>query len=167
MSWTPATSIGPRPAHPSRMRILSGHRESTETSQSHRRSLGSSPTSVPLFSHRSTPLSRFCGTFAHRLSKDRADEGAHSRKWKWVYSAQFWCNLSSLGATLLGPLVCVANKGLAQMSKSRRCNTYKKQGVGDPSWVLTLPLLRSSLVTHHSPSPRRHPFRRKLNYAVS
>ena len=28
--------------------------------------------------------------------------------------AQFWCDISPLDATLLGPLVCVANKGLAQ-----------------------------------------------------
>src|SRR6266849_210123 len=39
MSWTPATSIGPRAAHPSRMRILSKHRESTGLSRSQGRKL--------------------------------------------------------------------------------------------------------------------------------
>src|SRR6266849_210121 len=35
MSWTPATSFGPLAANPSRMRILSKHRESTGLSRSH------------------------------------------------------------------------------------------------------------------------------------
>src|SRR6266487_1745230 len=42
--------------------------------------------------------------------------------------AQFWCNVSLLDATLIGSLVYVANKGLAQCFKSLRCNTYKKMG---------------------------------------
>src|SRR5882762_571381 len=33
MSWTPANSIGTGAAHPSKMRILSGHREWTDPSQ--------------------------------------------------------------------------------------------------------------------------------------
>src|SRR5712692_3941152 len=105
MSWTPATSISPRAAHPSRMRILSEHRESTDPFRSHREGSGlagknPSPRYDRLSTCRSTPLGPFCSTFAHRLSKDRTDEGAHSRKRKWAYSAQFWCNLSPLTATL-------------------------------------------------------------------
>src|SRR5713226_2102006 len=119
MSWTPATSIGARAAHPSRMRIPSEHRESTDLFRSYREGFDlvekdPSPGYVRPFTFRSTPLSPFCSTPAHPLSKDRAAEGVHSRKWKWAYSAQFWRNLSPLDATLLSPLVCVANKGFAQ-----------------------------------------------------
>jgi hypothetical protein len=166
MSWTPTTSVGPRAAHPSGMRILSGHRESTAPSQSHWKSPGSPPRSVRLSYCRSTPLNPFCSTFAHRLSKDRADEGAHSCEWKWVYSAQFWCNLSSLDATLVSPLLCVADKGLARYLSPVDATLTKNRGVGHPSLLPTLPPLRSSFVPHHPPA-RESPFRRKLNYAVS
>jgi hypothetical protein len=114
MSWTPANSIGTRAAHPSRIRVLSENRESTDPSHSHRKGPVSSPRSVRLFSRHSTPLSPFFSTFAHRLRAERGDARAHSRKWKWTYSAQFWCNLSPLDAILLRPLLCVANKELAQ-----------------------------------------------------
>jgi hypothetical protein len=40
--------------------------------------------------------------------------------------AQFRCNVSPLDATLPCPLLCVANKGFAEILKSLRCNTYKK-----------------------------------------
>ncbi len=155
MSWTPATSIEPRAAHPSRMRILSKHRESTDLSRSHLE--GSDPVGkdTPRFAHlfscRSTPLSPFCRTFAHPLSKDRAVEGAHSRQRKWARSAQFWCNVSPLDATLLDLLVCVANKGLAQYLSAVDATLTKNRGVGDPS---LLPCLTSSsIITRHAPSP--------------
>src|SRR6266481_3226201 len=102
MSWTPATSIEPRAAHLSRMRILSKHRESTGLSRSHLEGSDpvgkDSPRFAHLFSCRSTP---FFSTFAHRLRAERGDARAHSRKRKWALSAQFWCNLSPLDATLL------------------------------------------------------------------
>ena len=101
MSWTPATSIEPRAAHLSRMRILSKHRESTGLSRSHLEGSDpvgkDSPRFAHLFSCRSTP---FFSTFAHRLRAERGDARAHSRKRKWAHSAQFWCNLSPLDATL-------------------------------------------------------------------
>src|SRR6266481_2710284 len=53
MSWTPANSIDPRAAHPSRFRVLSEHRESTDPSQI----LTSSPTLRP---HKSFS----CNTYA-------------------------------------------------------------------------------------------------------
>src|SRR6266849_173259 len=111
------------------MRILSKHRESTGLSRSHLE--GSDPVGkdTPRFAHlfscRSTP---FFSTFAHRLRAERGDARAHSRKRKWAHSAQFWCNLSPLDATLT-----------------------KNRGVGDPS---LLPCLTSSsIITRHAPSP--------------
>ncbi len=119
MSWTPATSIGTRAAHPSRMRILSEHRESTDLCRSYRVGSGlvgedSSPGPVRRFSRRKIPLSPVSSNFAHRLGAHRADARAHSRKRKGACFAQFWCNLTPLDATLLSHLVCVASKELAQ-----------------------------------------------------
>src|SRR5260370_37244903 len=135
MNWTSATSIGPRPAHPSRMRVLSGHRESTDLSRSPLEGSDlvgedSSPGSVRLFSHRKIPLSPFSSNFAHRLRKDRGDSGLHSRMRKWAYSAQFWCNVTPLDATLLSPLLCVANKELAQYLSPVDATLTKSTGVG-------------------------------------
>jgi hypothetical protein len=123
MSWTPANSIGTRAAHPSRIRVLSELRESTDLFRSYREGFDlvgkdPSPGYDRLFACRSTPLSPFFSTFAHRLRAERGDARAHSRKWKWTYSAQFWCNLSPLDATLLRPLLCVANKELARYLSS-------------------------------------------------
>src|SRR6266700_1894769 len=39
-------------------------------------------------------------------------------------------SLGPLDATLTDAFVCVADKGLIRNTKSFRCNTYKKQGVG-------------------------------------
>jgi hypothetical protein len=69
-------------------------------------------------------------------------------------SAQFWCNLSPLDATLLNPLICVANKGLAAMPKSFKCNTYKKhRGQGGANGLvpssLIPPLSAISLLFNH------------------
>src|SRR5216683_632445 len=134
MSWTPATSIGPRAAYPSRMRILSAHRESTDLFRSYREGFDlvgkdPSPGYIRLFTCRSTPRP-FFSTFAHRLSKDRADARAHSRKRRWAFSAQFWCNLSSLDATLLSPLLCVANKELAEHLSPLHATLTKNIGGG-------------------------------------
>src|ERR1700737_1781875 len=134
MSWTPATSIGNPVEHPLRMRGLSEHRESTDLSRPRPEGYGpvgkGSPRFAYLFSRRSTPLSPFFSAFAHPLRAARADARAHSGKWKRAYSAQFWCNLTPLDATLVSLFVCVANKGLMQMLKSFRCNIYKNTGGG-------------------------------------
>ncbi len=118
MSWTPATSIGLRAAHPSRMRILGEHRESPGLCRSHPGASDpvgkDSPRFAYFFSCRSTPLTPFFTVFAHRLRAERGDARAHSPERKWAHSPQFWCNVSLLDATLLSPLLCVASKGLAQ-----------------------------------------------------
>src|SRR5713101_1616515 len=147
MSWTPATSIGPRAAHPSRIRVLSKHRESTGLSRSHLEGSDpvgkDSPRFAHLFSCHSTP---FFSTFAHRLRAERGYARAHSRKRKWAHSAQFWCNLSPLDATLLDPLVCVADKGLARYLSPVDATLTKKTG-GGGSILTSLPYL---LFDHHS-----------------
>src|SRR5260370_38104918 len=111
MSWTPATSVGPCAAHPSRIRVLSEHRESTDLCRSHLEGSDhvgkDSSRFAHLFSCRSTP---FFSTFAHPLRAERGDARAHSRKRKWAHSEQFWCNLSPLDATLLNPPVYVPSK---------------------------------------------------------
>src|SRR6266699_481510 len=45
-------------------------------------------------------------------------------------SAQFWCNISPLDATLPSLLVCVANKGLAQYLSPLDATLTKNIGVG-------------------------------------
>src|ERR1700694_4567461 len=95
MNWTPASSFGPRE-----------HRESTDLSPSYPEDSDlaekdSSRESVRLPSCPSTPLSPFFGIFAHHFRKDRRDARAHSRRRKRAYSAQFWCNISPLAATLM------------------------------------------------------------------
>jgi len=150
--------MGSRAAHPSKMRVLTEHRESTYASQSYREGsdlLGkdSSRGSVRLFSRPRIPLSPFFSAFAHRLRADCEDARAHSRKRKWAYSAQFWCNLSPLDATLLGPLVCVANKEVAQYLSPVDATLTKNRG----GPILLSYLTSSSIITRHSPSasPRR------------
>jgi hypothetical protein len=133
MSWMPAASIRTRAAHTSRMPVPSEHREWTDLSRSYRvRSdfVGeeSSPGSVRLSSRRKIPLSPFSSNFAHRLGVHSADGRAHSRKRKWAYFAQFWCNPSPLDATLLSPLLCVAFKGLAQDLSSLDATLTKNIG---------------------------------------
>src|SRR5260370_15036784 len=54
----------------------------------------------------------------------------HSRKRKWAFSAQFWCNLSPLDATLLGLLLCVANKELAEDVSPLHATLTKNIGGG-------------------------------------
>jgi hypothetical protein len=147
MSWTPATSTGPRAAHPSRIRVLSEHRESTDPSQSHRKDTDPSRRSVHLFSRRSTPLNPFFGTFPHRLGKeDRGDGRAHSRQWKCAYSAQSWCNVSPLDATLLSPLLCVANKGLARYLSTVDATLTKNRGWGQSGTIF-------HVAVHSTPPP--------------
>ena len=169
MSWRPATSIRTRVAHTSRMRGPSEHRESTDLPRSYRAGSGlvgedSSPGSVRLFSRRKIPLSPFSSNFAHRLRADRADRedaGVHSRKRKWTYSAQFWCNLSLLDATLLSPLLCVANKELAKCLSSLDA-TYKNMGGwGESDVTILTPLPR------YLPTSTHPPGRRKLEYAFA
>ena len=135
MNWTPVTSFGPRAVHTSRMPLQSEPRESTDLSRSCRVGSGlvgqdSSPGSVHPFSRRRIPLSPLSGNFAHRLRKDRADARAHSREWKWAYSAQFRCNLSALDTTVLSSLLCVANKELAQHLSLLDATFTKNIGAG-------------------------------------
>src|SRR5260370_29784125 len=89
MSWTPATSIGMRAAHPSRIRVLSEHREWTGLCRSHPEASDpvgkDSPRFAYFFSCRSTPLTPFFTVFAHPLRPDRGDARTHSRKWKWAF----------------------------------------------------------------------------------
>src|SRR5258708_5887926 len=143
MNWTPVTSIRTRAAHPSTIRVpaTSGvcgsrpgreHRESTGLSRSYR--VGSylvredsSPGSVRLTSRRKIPLSPFSSNFAHRFRKHRKDRGdatVHSRKRKWAYSAQFWCNIS--------PFRINTCKSVSKQITSTpfRMNTYEK----NPGW---------------------------------
>ena len=148
MNWTTATSI--------RTRGLREHPESTDLSRSCREASelpgkDSSRESVRLFSCPSTPLNPFFSANAHCLRADRRDARVHCRKQKCAYSAQFWCNLSPLDATLLSLLLCVANKELAQYLSPVDATLTKNRGVGVPS---LLPCLTSSsIVTRHAPSP--------------
>src|SRR6266851_8736331 len=152
MSWTPATSMGTRAAYPSRMRILSEHRESTDLCRSYRVGSGlvgedSSPGPVRRFSRRKIPLSPVSSNFAHRLGAHRADARAHSRKRKGACFAQFWCNLTPLDATLLSHLVCVASKGLAQDLSSLDATLTKNiGGWGSQTSQSLLPYLVTSLL---------------------
>jgi hypothetical protein len=118
MNWTPVTSFGSHAAQSSRMRFLRKHPESTDLSRSYRVGSGlvrenSSRGSVRLFSRCKISLSPLPAT-SRTVRADREEAGGHFRKRKWAYSAQFWCNLSPLDATLLSLLLCVANKELAQ-----------------------------------------------------
>ncbi len=167
MSWTPATSIRPRAAHLSRMPILSKHRESTDLFRCYCEGFDlagkdPSPRYVRLLTCRSTPLSLFFSPFANRLRADRGDSRTLFCKRKCVHSAQFWRNVSPLDATLLGPLVCVANKGLAEHLSSLHSTLTRNIGGGGSSLASLLPYLLAS--THPLPGGA---FRRKLNHAVS
>ncbi len=72
-----------------------------------------------------------------------------------VQSKSFRCNTSE------PPPMCCKQRTCA-IPKSRRCNTYKKHGGGaHPSFLTCLPPCL------HSSSPRRRPFRRKLEHALS
>jgi hypothetical protein len=133
MSWMPAASIRTRAAHTLRKPVPSEHRESTDLSRSSRAGSdfvgeGSSPGSVRLFFRLKIPLSPFSSNFAHGLGAHRADAKADSSKRKWPNFAQFWCNLSPLDATLLNPLLSVANKGLAQYLSSLDATLTKNTG---------------------------------------
>ena len=126
MNWTSATSIGPRPAHPSRMRVLSEHCESTDLPLSYREGSDpvgkDSPRFAHLFSCRSTP---FFSTFAHRLRADRGHAGVHFLKRKPAYSAQFLCSIS--------PFRINTCKSVSKQRTSTtfRMNTHEKtRGVG-------------------------------------
>jgi len=133
MSWTSATSIGTCATHLSRMPSLSEHPRATDLPRSYPGASDpvgkDSPRFAYFFSCRSTPLTPFFTVFAHPLRPDRGDARTHSRNWKWAYSAQFWCNLSPLDATLLSPLLCVASKGLAQYLSPVDATLTKNRGV--------------------------------------
>src|SRR5260370_9144302 len=141
MSWTPATSIRPRAAHLSRMPILSKHRESTDLFRCYCEGFDlagkdPSPRYVRLLTCRSTPLSLFFSPFANRLRADRGDSRTLFCKRKCVHSAQFWRNVSPLDATLLGPLLCVANKALADHLSSLHSTLTRNIGGGGSSLLL-------------------------------
>src|SRR6202165_1513465 len=167
MNWTPVTSFGPRAAHLSSMRVLREHRESTDLSPSYPEDSDlaekdSSRESVRLPSCPSTPLSPFFSIFAHHFRKDRRDARAHSRRRKRAYSAQFWCNISPLAATLMGLPASVANKRLTAWLNPLDATFTKFRGVGVR---ILLPYLVTSFISGHL--FRRSPFRRKLNHALS
>ena len=171
MSWTPAASIRTRAAHTSRMPVPSEQREWTDLSRSYRvgsDSVGedSSPGSFRLFSRRKIPLRLSCSNFAHRLGVHSAEARAHSRKRKWAYFAQFWCNPSPLDATLLSPLLCVASKGFAWYLSSLDATLTKNIGGwgSQPSQSLLPYFLTSPRYLLTSTHPPR---RRKLNHAVA
>src|SRR6267143_6245547 len=162
MNWTSATSIGPRPAHPSRMRVLSKHCESTDLSRSPLEGsdlLGknSSPRPGHLFSSYTIPLSLYCSEFAHCLRADRGHAGVHFLNRKPAYSVQFLCCISPFRIN-----IC---KSVSKQRTSTpfRMNTYEKTRGGGPHTYL--------LFYHHChrlcPARRRRPFGRKLNHAVS
>src|SRR5229473_1269653 len=165
MSWMPAVSIRTRAAHTPRMPVTSEHRESTDLSRSYRAGSDfvgeeSSPGSVRLSSRRKIPLSPLSRNFAHRLGVHSADARAHSRKRKWAYFAQFWCNPSPLDATLLSPLLCVASKGFAWYLSSLDATLTKNIGGwgSQPSqsllpYFLTSP--RYLLTSTHPPRRRK------------
>jgi len=125
ISWTPANSIGTRAAHPSRIRVLSEHRESTDPSQSQRKGPNSSPRSVRLFSRRSTSLSPFFSTFAYRVPFEQRCESPFPQVEMGLFctilvqSKPFRCNTSE------PPPMCCKQRTCA-IPKSFRCNTYKK-----------------------------------------
>jgi hypothetical protein len=63
------------------------------------------PRPIPLFAlSADRPFAVLSGRFRPGRKKQR----------KCPNSAQFWCNLSCLDATLVSPLLCVANKELAE-----------------------------------------------------
>src|SRR5260370_7228317 len=142
MNWTSATSIGPRPAHPSRMRVLSEHREPTDLSRSPLEvsdllGKNSSPRPGHLFSSYTIHLRLYFSEFAHCFSAARGHAGVHFLKRKPAYSAQFLCSIS--------PFRINTCKSVSKQrtSTSFRMNTYEKPpGGGGAS---SLPLLPSSL----------------------
>ncbi len=150
MSWTPATSIGPRAAHPSTIRILSVHRDSTDLFRSLsgrlrpcwkgpfseiRPSLYLPLDSSKLFSqHFRAPFA--CRTWRCGNPFPQAEMGIFCTI--LVQCKSFRCNTSG------PPRMCCKQRTCA-IPKSRRCNTYKKQGVG------------GHFLTSSSPSPRRRP----------
>src|SRR5216683_2376852 len=156
MSWTSATSIGTCATHLSRMPSLSEHPRATDLPRSYPGASDpvgkDSPRFAYFFSCRSTPLTPFFTVFAHPLRPDRGDARTHSRNWKWAYSAQFWCNLSPLDATLLSPHLCVANKGLAQYLSLVDATLTKNIGAGARLWLTRHP---AKDVCHERPSATR------------
>src|SRR5260370_10589728 len=140
MCWPPAPSIDPRAGYPSTMPILGLLRESPGLCRSHPEASDpvgkASPRFVHLFILPLDSSESLLQPLANRLRTDRGDARAHSRQRKWAYSAQFWCNVSPLDATLLAPLVCVANKGLAQHLSSLHATLTKSIGVGGSSFLL-------------------------------
>jgi hypothetical protein len=137
--------------------VLNEHRESASPSRSHRKDPDSSLRPVLLFSRRSTPLGPFISAYARHLSKDRANAGAHTCKQEWADSAQFWCNVSPLDATLLSLLVCVANKELTQYLSLLDATLTKNIGGGGSLQSLP-PYLVTSLPRYFSSSSPEAPF---------
>jgi hypothetical protein len=159
MSWTPATSIGPRPAHPGRASRVDrpvpiSLEKSWLSSQIHSAFLLPLDSSKSLLQHLRAPFA--CRTWRCESPFPQAEMGTFCTI--LVQCKSFRCNTSG------PPRMCCKQRTCA-MSKSRRCNTYKNTGGGRCRH--SYPHLRSSLVTHYSPFPRRGPFRRKLDHAVS
>jgi hypothetical protein len=154
MSWTPATSIEPRAA--SRASIKDAHPEQASRvdrpvpiSSGRFRPCrkGLSPIRPSVFLPLDSLLQYLRAPFACRTWRcegpfPQAEMGTFCTI--LVQSKSFRCNTSG------PPRMCCRQRTCA-ISKSRRCNTYKKQGVGDPS---LLPCLTSSsIITRHAPSP--------------
>ncbi len=85
------------------------------------------PQPVPLFNlSADRPFAVRSGRFRPGRKKQR----------KCPNSAQFWCNISPLDATLLSPLLCVANKELAQyLSPLNATLTKNIGGWGAPRFM--------------------------------
>jgi len=62
------------------------------------------------------------------LYKNHRGEGATFSRTPRPYSAQFWCTVNPLDATLLSPLLCVANKELAQYLSPLNATLTKNMG---------------------------------------
>ncbi len=168
MSWTPANSFGTRAAHPSRIRVLSEHRESTYPSQVVTCRPHFAPISPLAATLMDLPAS-CCGQKTYGLAKPLNDtykkpgEGAVGN----VFPHRGAFNTAS---HLPYALPSSASR------KSFACRSYENtRGVG-----VVFPLARScsghTNPQHQSLSPylvtcthprRSRPFRRKLNHAVS
>ena len=145
MSWTPATPTGPRAAHPSRIRVRATngvcesrpgreHRESTDLFRSFCEGFdlgGKEPSPrrpslyLPLQSSESF-LQHLCAPFACRTWRCESPfPQVEMRPFCTIFvqSKSFRCNTSE------PPPMCCKQRTCAK-HKSRRCNAYKKQGVG-------------------------------------
>src|SRR5260370_21847019 len=133
------------------MGILSEHRGSNDLFRFYREGFDlvgkdPSPGYIRLFTCRSTPRP-FFSTFAHRLSKDRADARAHSRKRKWAFFCTILVQSKSFRCNTSGPPPMCCKQRTCGTPKSFICNTYKKHR----GWGAAL-LRRSDLQSFQSVS---------------